>query len=338
MVRALVTGSAGCLGSNLVAALNERGVEVVGLRWKNEPITNLDGLKVKLVEGDILDLKSLRLAMQGVDWVFHVAAIADDWNFSTEEVYRTNVEGTRNVFQAAEEAGVKRFVLTSSAAALGVPQSDATLLDENCRFNIAPHIWAYGYSKHLAEQVMAEFVERGMHAVSVLPTAIIGKGDTKFIVGQLITRALSGEIFPFPEGGSNFIDVRDVALAQIAAAEYGHPGARYLLGGHNMPHTEYVKIIGKVLGVGVKCIHVPRWVLPPLSESVAFLRKLGMKFPVEEARVLLSGKFMYYDSSKAKRELGLRVRPFAESVDDTFQWYRAHGLLKSQNKSMPAFT
>jgi dihydroflavonol-4-reductase len=329
-MRALVTGSTGCVGSNLVAALNKCGIEVVGLRWKDAPTIAVEGLDLDLIAGDVLDIKTLRPAMVGVDWVFHVAAIADDWNHTAEAIYRTNVEGTYNVLTAAYEAGVERFVLTGSAVALGVPAPDMALLDESCRFNLRPRKWVYGHSKHLAEQVMAEFVARGMHAVSVLPTIILGPGDQTFIAGQLLTHALKREMFTLPEGGSNFIDVRDAAQAHISAAENGRPGERYVLGGHNMTHAECLGIIGDVLGVRVKLVQVPHCALPAVAEGVALLRKWGVKLSFEQTRVLLSGRFMYYDSSKAVRELGLRVRPFAETVRDTFLWYASHGLLEKQ--------
>jgi dihydroflavonol-4-reductase len=338
MVRALVTGSTGCVGSNLVAALNERGIEVVGLRWKGCPTTAVEGLHVRLVAGDILDLQSLYPAMEGVDWVFHVAAIADDWNHSPADVYRTNVEGTRNVFTAARDAGVKRLVLTSSAASLGVPRPGQALLDESCSFNLAPHEWVYGFSKHLAERVLAQFVEQGMCALSVLPTAIMGRGDLSLIGGQLILRALKEQVFPFPEGGSNFIDARDVAMAQIAAAERGCPGERYVLGGHNMPHRQAAGIIGAVLGVRVRYVRLGRWTLPAIAAAVTVLRKLKIRLPIERSRVLLSGKYMYYDSSKAVRELGLKTRPFADSVRDAYRWYAEYGILEQHGTpaSMPA--
>ena len=329
-MRALVTGSTGCVGSNLVAVLNERGIEVRGLRWKNSPTTAIEGLKLELVVGDILDMETLRPAMEGVDWVFHVAGIADDWNYPAKEIYRTNVDGTRNVLTAARDAGVKRFVLTGSVAALGVPTPDRAMLDEDCHFNIDPRNWVYGHSKHLAEQLMVDFVAHGLHAVCVLPAVIMGQGDLSFVAGQIIARALKGEVFPIPEGGVNFIDARDAAKAHVAAAEHGRPGERYVLSGHNMTHRECLEDISEVLGVRVKYVQIPHWVLPTVAEGVRLLRKLGAQMPIDRGRVLLSGRFMYYDHSKAVRELGLRVRPFTQSVRDAFRWYANHGLLEKR--------
>jgi dihydroflavonol-4-reductase len=324
MTRALVTGSTGGVGANLVAALNARGIDVVGLRRKSSPNDAVEGLKLDFAVGDILDAASLPPAMEGVDWVFHVAAIADDWNYPAETVYRVNVEGTRNVLEAALAAGVKRLVLTSSSSALGIPTRDGELMTEENQFNLNPRDWAYGHSKHLAEQLMREYVDRGLHAVSVLPSAVMGPRDLKFISGELLVRALKREIFPLPDGGLNFIDVRDLVEGHIAAAEKGRAGERYVLAGHNMTHGESLAIIGQVLSVPIQRIKVPRWVLPPLAEVVTLLHKMGVKLPVERGRVLLSGKFIYYDNAKAVRELGLAVRPFAETVRDAYQWYAEH--------------
>lgn len=324
MIRALVTGSTGGVGANLIAALNAHGIEVVGLRRRTSPDDATGDLKATFVTGDILDADSLRPAMEGIDWVFHAAAIADDWHFPAETVLKVNVEGTRNVLAAAHAAGVKRFVFTSSAAGLGTPLPGQELINEENQYNLKPGEWPYGYSKHLAMQAVAEYAEKGLEALSVLPTAILGPRDLKFISGELIVRAVRREIFPLPDGGVNFIDSRDVAEGHIAAAEKGRPGERYILGAHNMTHVETMRIIGETLGIPVRRIKLPRWSLPLLSRVVTLLRGVGVDLPLEGERVLLSGKFMYYDSSKAARELGLAPRPFAETVADTYRWYAEH--------------
>lgn len=342
MTRALVTGSTGGVGANLTAALNARGIEVVGLRRKTSPDDATGDLRATFVTGDILEPESLRPAMEGIDWVFHAAAIADDWHYPAETILRVNVEGTRNVLAAAHAAGVKRFVFTSSAAGLGTPLPGQELINEENQYNLKPDAWPYGYSKHLAMQAVVEYAGKGLEALSVLPTAILGPRDLKFISGELIVRALRREIFPLPDGGVNFIDGRDVAEGHIAAAEAGRPGERYILGAHNMTHVETLHIIGETLGVPVRRIKLPRWSLPLLSKAVTLLRGLGADLPLEGERVLLSGKFMYYDSSKAERELGLAPRSFTETVLDTYRWYAEHdyfarrGIPRSGLPTVPA--
>ncbi|MBA4383184.1 MAG: nucleoside-diphosphate sugar epimerase [Anaerolinea sp.] len=334
MTRALITGCTGCLGSNLAAALIQRGIEVVGLSYKNESRIALEGLDIELIEGNILEVEGLSSSMRGVDWVFHVAGIADDWNYSAERVYETNVMGTFNVMSAARVAKVKRFVLTSSAAVTGVPpQHDGMPMNEGSRFNLAPKNWIYGYSKVLAEQILAGFVAQGMHAVSVEPTALMGPGDHHFITGTIIQNAVRGDLFPFPEGGANFIDVRDAAQGHIAAAENSKPGARYILGAHNMTHFECMSIICNAIGVPLRYLRLPNWIIPPAAEGVGAMLKMGFRLPLDRGRVYLSPRYMFYDNQKAVNELGLKTRPFSETVTDAYQWYIDHDLLKRPQSS-----
>lgn len=327
MTRALITGSTGCVGSNLAAALTQMGVEVVGMCHPSAPTIALEGIRMKRIEGDILNPDSVRKAMQDVDWVFHVAAIADDWKFPAEKVYQTNVEGTKNVLAAALELKVGRLVLTASAAILGTPRPGIEILDETSPFNMKPGDWIYAHSKLLAEQALQEAVSRGLNAVSVLPTAIMGPADMSFISGQMITRVLKGEAFPFPDGGANFVDVRDVASAHIAAALHGKPGERYLLGGQNMSHLHSLGAISDVLGVPVNYIHIPKFTLPLMAGAIGQMQNLGIRVPIDRGRVLLSSQYMYYDHQKAARELNHQPRPFENSVMDAYQWYLEHGFL-----------
>jgi dihydroflavonol-4-reductase len=339
MTRALITGCTGCLGSHLARALTEKGIEVVGLSYQNESRIALEGLDVKLIESDVMDLESLRAAMQGIDWVFHAAGIADDWHHKTERVYQTNVKGTQNVLTAAYEAHVKRFILTASAAVTGVPTStDGSLMNEESTFNMAPRDWIYGHSKLLAEQIMIQFVARGMHAVSVAPTALMGPGDHHFVTGSIIKRAANKELFPFPDGGSNFIDVRDAAMGHITAAERGKPGERYILGAHNMTHVDCASIICEAIGVPLRYVHVSKGIVPLFAESVELLIKMGIRLPIDRGRVYLSRQYMFYDNQKAVKELGLKTRPFSETAADTYNWYLAHNMIKPprHNRRLPA--
>ncbi len=330
MTRALVTGSTGFLGSSLVAALNERNIEVLGLRRKNSPGDAVEGLDLQFAVGDILEPETLPDAMKDIDWVFHIAAVSDHRHTASDVIYRVNVEGARHVFAAALKAGVKRVVFTSSSSALGIPTQDQPILDESSQFNLEPHEFPYGHSKYLAEQVMEEYVAQGLDAVSVLPSAVVGPRDLKFISGELIIQALKGGIPALPRGGLNYIDVRDCVESQIAAAEKGHSGERYILAGTNMTHRESLQIVSTVLGTAVPPMDIPPWFLPIMGVGVEVLRKMGVKLPINKEALLMGARYLYYHNTKAVRDLGLQVRPFADSIRDAYGWYLEHGYLEKR--------
>ncbi len=337
MTRALVTGSTGFVGANLAFALVDRGVEVVGLRRRSSPQDAVRGLDISFATGDVLIPESLLPAMKGIDWLFHVAAIADYWRMPPEMVYRVNVEGTRNILEAARQAGVRRVILTSSSASLGMPRKDKPLLDENDRFNLKPQDFPYGHSKHLANQTMLEFAQQGMDVLSVLPSAVIGPRDLKFNAGELIVQALKPTLpfLPLPKGGLNYIDVRDCVDAHIAAAEKGRLGELYLLAGHNLTHRETISSVNQVLGTSVPMVEVPGWALSPLAILAGFMQQFGVSLPVDRGRVLLSREYIYYDNQKAVRELGLKARSVAESINDTYEWYIHNNYLQKRGIRKP---
>lgn len=330
-MRALVTGSTGFLGSTLASALYERGIEVRGLRRKTSSDDAVEGLVMTFAVGDILDPASLPAAMEGVDWVFHVAAAADHRKSGADVMYKVNLEGARNVFEAAKQAGVKRVIYTSSTAALGEPRSGKAMLDETDRFNLKPQDFPYGHSKQLAEDALQELIEQGLDAVVVLPAPIMGPRDLNFISGDAIVEALRGAIPALPPGGANFIDVRDCADGHIAAAERGRCGERYILSGHNMTYREIAETFGEVLGAPVPRMNIPRFLIPVLAEILGLTRRLGIKLPIYREFLLYVSQFIYYDNSKAVQELGLKTRPFAESVRDAYLWYEANGYLEKHN-------
>jgi dihydroflavonol-4-reductase len=210
-------------------------------------------------------------------------------------------------------------------------------MDETDRFNVAPHEFFYGHSKQMAEDLMAEYVQKGLNAVSVLPAAVIGPRDLKFNAGELIVQALKPTlpVIPLPRGGLNFIDVRDCVAGQIGAAETGKTGERYILAGHNLTHRQTMEIVNQVMGTSVPIVELPRWVFIPAAALVGFLQKMGAKLPVDRGRVLHSREYFYYDNGKAVRELGLSVRPFADSVRDAYEWYIENDYLAKRGIRPP---
>jgi dihydroflavonol-4-reductase len=297
------------------------------LRRATSRLDALEGVPVEYVLGDILAPDSLAPAMQACEVVFHVAATAQYWRSSRDTLYRVNVEGTRNVMQAALAARVERVVHTSSVAALGYPQH-GTLADESQTFPQEQSWWPYGHSKHLAELEVHQAVAQGLPAVVVNPTIILGPRDVNFVSGSLVRAAVKGQLRVVPPGGSNVVHVDDVVAGHLAAAANGRAGERYILGGENQSHWETAVILSSVTGGPRPLLVLPRWSLAPLARLIDALNALSRRPPlVTGEQILLGGENFYVDNGKAVRELGLPQTPFRQAVADAYTWYREHKLL-----------
>ncbi len=323
----LVTGATGCVGANVVAALLERGYRVRALRRATSVLDALAGLDPDFAVGDVLDLPSLIAAMRGCALVCHVAAVSDYWRTSPERIYQINVEGTRNVLAAAQEAHVERLVFTSSVGALGLPQPGC-LLDESATFNLPPCRFVYGHSKHLAEQAVQEAVARGLDAVIVSPAGVMGARDVHFISGSLLRAVQRGWAWLAPPGGMNWVDAETVGLGHVLAAERGRVGERYILGGENLSHRTALAIVATVVGGRRPLATIPRplmGLVALLTDGVNAIKPGTPLFSGEQAR--LSAADIYCDCRKARQELGLSAVPFRVAVERAYAWYRAHGYL-----------
>jgi dihydroflavonol-4-reductase len=329
-MKALVTGSTGFVGANLCQALVEQGWSVRALHRASSRLDALHeaGVSVEHALGDVTEPETLVDAICGCDVVFHVAAVADYWRQSADKLYRVNVEGARAVCQAALEAKIKRLVFTSSVASLGVPRP-GELADESHEFNVPPERFRYGHSKLLAEGVVREFAARGLNAVIVNPSVILGPGDLNLISGSIVTEVASGHTPPvYPPGGVNYIDVADVCAGHIAAAERGRAGERYILAAHNLTHREAMQIVCEVVGAPGPRFELPRALLGPLAATIDLAAAIARRpLPLNGDQLRLSGEFIYFDSSKAVRELGLPQTPFRQTVERTYEWYKSHGYL-----------
>jgi dihydroflavonol-4-reductase len=327
-MRALVTGGTGFIGANLVAGLNQRAIGARVLHRPSSSLRALQGLTYESVTGDILDEPAaLALAMDGCDWVFHVAAVSDYWRQDKAWLYRVNVQGTRNVLAAAQAAGVQRLVFTSSLAAMGVP-APGELLDESNAFNLSPDDFPYGHSKVLAEQEVSHAVANGLAAVVVNPSAVLGPRAVNQIYSAIVAEIAKGRMRLLPPGGTNFVDVADVVSGHIAAAESGRVGERYILGGVNLSFAEAVTAACEIMGREPPRLRLPRRLLPALAIAVRAARSvLGNRVFLDENQVRLMRYFIYADNSKALEELNLPQTPFASSVQRTYSWYNKNGYL-----------
>ncbi len=328
-MRALVTGATGCVGANVVEAALEAGYGVRAMRRATSPLLALEGLNVDLAIADLLDADSLAEAVAGCDLVFHCAGIAQYWRNHPRRIYTVNVIGTRNLLQAAINTGVDRLVLTSSVAALGIPERPGEILDETADFNLPPQRFHYGYSKFLSEQQARWAVEQGLDVVIVNPATVIGQRDVHFVGGEILRAATRGWTRVAPPGGMGVVDAKSVGRGHVLAAERGGTGERYILNGDNVSHRRLMTLIAEAVGKPYPVAGVPgplcRLLIALLSGYEALGgRRLGMS----SNQWLLSAHELYFDGSKASRELGFESDSVQEAVDSAWQWYRDHGLLE----------
>jgi len=323
----LVTGASGFIGSRLAAALVERGETVRVLRRAGSRLDGLAGLPVEHAVGDILDPASLERAVAGCDVVYHVAAIASYWREAPELVYTVNVDGTRNVMAACLKASVPRVVHTSSVAAIGIPPP-GTLSTEETPFDAVSATFPYADSKRLAEEEVYRAVERGLSAVIVNPGVVIGAGDHNLISGSIIVQMARRPIPVVPPGGACMADVDAVVEGHLLAARGGRTGERYILGGENLTYREIADIVAQVVGRSAPRWAIPDWMLGPASGAVDVFNRIAGRPPAFNGQqVRLSRYDLFFDSSKAVRELGYPILPFAAAAEKAYRWYREHGFL-----------
>ncbi|MCE2488376.1 MAG: NAD-dependent epimerase/dehydratase family protein [Anaerolineae bacterium] len=327
-MRALVTGATGFVGSHVARALVEAGHELRVLQRRSSRLDALQGLDCETVIGDVLDSDALAQACQGCELVFHVAAVAAYWRTERSQMYAINVEGTRRVLAAARAAEVRRVVFTSSAASLGL-RRDGRPVDESARFNLLPHRFPYGHSKHLAERCVQHALrEHGQDVVIVNPVIVMGPGDLNLISGRFVTEMQRLQwLIPVSSGGVGVVDVRDVARWHLAAAARGLSGERYILGSTNYSLRAWYGLCARAVGVAPPLLQLPDAALPLLAGMVALARRLGMQPPADPSQIRMGGRRLHFVYDKAHRELGPPQIDMLQSLQDTADWYRARGLL-----------
>lgn len=327
MITALVTGGTGFVGSHVARALADAGYQVRILRRETSALDLVQDIACEHYVGDVLDMDSLLAAMADVDWVFHVAAVSAYWRNEPDLIYRVNVDGTRNVLHAAEQSGVKRVIVTSSAAAMGY-RDDLRPVDETVRFNYDQHVTPYGHSKFLAEAEVYRAIQRGLDCVILNPAVIVGPGDLNQISSSVVIELARGNVPPtIPPGGVTVIDVRDVAAAHVAAAQRGRTGQRYLLGAVDLTHKAWLRLTAEIVGRQMSAVPLPGWVVQIVAPVVDALRDLGVPVPIEGGQLQLSTRMLFFNCEKSWRELGEPRIPIRQSLRDTYEWYRAHGEL-----------
>lgn len=328
----LVTGGTGFVGSRLVRKLLDRGESVRCLVRSSSVLGNLDGLPVEQVRGDLQDAASLIAALRGCRMVYHVAADYRLWSKDPQDLYRNNVDGTRNLLAAAAHAGCDRIVYCSSVGALGIPK-DGTPGNETTPVKLEDMIGHYKRSKFLAEQEALKAAQRGVPVVIVNPSTPVGPNDIKPTeTGRIITRFLNNQMPAYLDTGLNLVDVDDVAEGHILAGEKGRVGEKYILGNRNMALREILETLARLTGKPAPRGKIPYNVALGIAHINQFFSGtlLGREPGVPVEGVRMAGKIMFFDASKAVTELGLPQTPVEEALDRAVQWFRDHGYVKKR--------
>jgi dihydroflavonol-4-reductase len=335
-MKCFVTGASGFIGANLVHELLARGHHVKALVRPGSNLHSLDGLDFERVEGELGNRDICVAGMRGCDWCFHAAASYHLWLKNYAPMYSTNVDGTRNVIEAAIKVGCARVVYTSTVGCVGLPQvvhgklnrpaDESTPLKQN---QLTNH---YKISKWKAEQSASKLVAIGAPVVIVNPSAPIGPRDVKPTpTGQIIVDYLNRKMPAYLDTGLNWVHVRDVAVGHILAAEKGRVGERYILGNAegNWTMKQTFAVLQELTGIPAPKVKVPYGV----ALLAACFNELGSKITDRPPRVPLAGvrmaaDMMFYNPAKAIRELGLPQTPPKQALTDAVEWFRAHGYAK----------
>jgi dihydroflavonol-4-reductase len=328
-MQAFVTGATGFLGSHVARVLCEQGARLRLLVRATSNLKNLQGLNAETITGDLRDPASLEKAMAGCDTVFHVAADYRLWVRDPQEMYRSNVDGTRALLEAARKNAVRRIVYTSSVATIGFTRHGHTA-DEDSPVSLADMIGHYKRSKFMAEQVALQAGRRDMHVVTVNPTTPVGEGDVKPTpTGRIVLDFLKRKFPAYVETGLNLVDVHECARGHITALEKGRSGERYILGGENLSLKQILDKLGKITGLPspkVKLPYIFAFATGLIDETITG-RMLNKEPRATVDAVRMGRKMMFASSVKAEHELGWRVVPVDDALSRAVQWFRANSYV-----------
>lgn len=318
----LVTGATGFIGSHVARYLAQRGEPLRLLVRKTSDRTLIQGLDAQICQGDLKDRTSLRQAVQGCDAVFHVAADYRLWTPDPQEVYATNVDGTRNLLEEARRAGVARFIYTSSIGTIA-PSPDGDAVSEESISPFRRMVGHYKRSKFLAEREALHAAAAGLPVVVVNPTAPVGEGDIKPTpTGKIVQDFLKGRMPAYVDTGLNVVDVRDVACGHWLAASRGRVGERYLLGAENLTFRDILQELADISGRRAPRIRLPysvAWTAGAACQAWSRLSGRPPAVPLEGVRI--ARYRMFADCSKARRELGFHPGPVRPALERAVEWF-----------------
>ena len=329
-MKTFVTGATGFIGASIVRGLLKDGREVRALVRAGSDTSNLAGLDIELWKGDLLDRDSLRQGLKGCDALYHAAADYRLWTRDPRQMYRINVEGTTAVLEAALENGLSRVVYTSSVGTLGNP-GDGTPGAEDTPVTLADMVGHYKKSKFLAEREAERFVARGLHLVIVNPSTPVGPLDIKPTpTGKIIVDFLRRKMPAFLDTGLNIIAVEDCARGHILAEQKGRVGEKYILGNTNLTLRDIFALLEGITGLAaprVRLPYTPILLAAYINEGIA--RITGKEPLIPLAGVQMAAKYMFFDSTKAVRELGLPQTPVKDALQRAVEWFRDNGYARN---------
>ncbi len=329
MKKVFVTGATGFIGASLARELIGQGCHVRALVRPGSDKKNLSGLDIEFCEGDLRNEDSLLHGLRGCDTLFHAAADYRLWTRNPPDMYAVNVEGTRSILKAALKGNLSKVVYTSSVGTLGNP-GDGTPGTEETPVSFEDMVGHYKKSKFLAERVAEEFIGLGLPLVIVNPSTPVGHLDIKPTpTGKIIVDFLNRKMPAYLDTGLNLIDVEDCAKGHILAAIHGRIGEKYILGNKNLTLKNIFTLLEEISGLPaprVKLPYTPILIAAYINEGIAKLTRKEPLIPL--AGVQMAGKLMFFDSSKAIRELGLPQHPVKKALEKAVTWFRAEGYAR----------
>src|SRR5665213_239724 len=326
-MKVFLTGATGFVGHHVAKALAAEGAELRLLTRKNSNLSNLEGIKGDTHVGDLGQPESLKSALEDCDAVVHVAADYRLWIPDPAAMYRSNVEGTRELLRMAREAGVPRFVYTSSVATMHF-RTDGIVINEDTPVSIADMVGHYKRSKFMAEQVAIEAAQDGQQVIILNPTTPIGPNDRKPTpTGRIFVDFLNGKFPAYMETGLNLVDVSEVARTHVLALTQGTPGRRYILGGENLTLKQILDKMSAITGIPSPTVKIPFAVAATYAFFEEWItgRIRGKEPRATLAEVRMGRKKMFASSARAQQELGFRIVPIYPAMRAAIEWFRAHG-------------
>ena len=345
-MKVFVTGATGFLGSHVARVLAEQGAELKLLVRPSSDLRNIADVRSDRVPGDLRDPASYAKAMAGCDAVFHVAADYRLWVRDPAEMYRSNVEGTRGLFEAALKHGVRRVVYTSSVATMGFHSISKAangneiqasgVANEASPVSLSEMIGHYKRSKFMAEQAAFDAAKSGLDVVIVNPSTPIGERDIKPTpTGRIVVDFLKRKFPAYVETGLNLVDATECARGHVQALEKGRRGERYILGGENLTLKQILDRLAAITGLPSPTVKVPHAVA--LAGGVFYElvmgRMLGREPRATIDEVRMSRTMMFVSSAKAERELGWRVVPVDHALRRSVEWFRENGYVEDRVES-----